>query len=141
MLLKEKATQRASRDKQADVYYITLANTSDDGRPLVDQDMFSVATKMEMQDQNVHVMDAWDLFEFFQNENPSSYIDSSEVNLFDLLQHFIKKKPKSDIFIDEAPFFLSSRQLTGLSLIVCHFFIGRAVLVNSAVTLPAETAT
>ena len=74
---------------------------------------------MEMQDQNVRVLDAWDLLDVYKSQH---IYTSSSINVYQLVQHFIENNPNADIIIDEAPMF-SQRSwiIGGKTLTACNF--------------------
>ena len=62
--------------------------------------IFDVKSEMELEKHNIKFMSCQDLLEYYQKETGTN---GDEMNVYELVQFFIKKNPKGYYLLDEVP--------------------------------------
>ena len=107
-----------------DVYYISLLAEDGLGKPLNEYFTFDEASKLDLKDTGVTVLDVHDLVIRHKQRHPELDEDALySIPVYTLVEDLIDEHPKASYFLDECPFvgslrkwFESGRKLTELSM-------------------------
>ena len=105
------------------VYYISLVATDKSGHPYNERYVFDVASKLEMENTGVQVIDIPDLVDFYYApnaiQNERTITKTGKLKLYDFVESFVERNRNSAIIIDECPILKQRGNNILLLLIVC----------------------
>ena len=103
-----KETDEGAQDMETDdeginrVYYISLVAADRDGVPRNEYFTFDVASKIDLEDTDVEVLDCQDLINQYRNQNEGKV--PKEITVYELVENVVKNHPRAKFFVDECPF-------------------------------------
>ena len=78
-----------------------------------DEYIFDIFTKLyDFSGSDVQVMSAQDLWKFYEEKNKGA--DKEEVNVYKLVEFFIRHHPHGHYILDECPFLREGKQRTSI---------------------------
>ena len=87
------------------VYYIALTASDIKGKPRNEYFTFDIASKMDLADTKVHVLDCHDLKEMYRKRQGDKAAE--DANVYDLVEDLIDSNDRKEgglYFVDECPF-------------------------------------
>ena len=84
------------------VYYISLVASLGSGKPANEYFTFDEGSRVDLEDTDVEFRDVHALFDEYQIAHPMETIE--KITVYDILEDFITRNPKSSFFVDECPF-------------------------------------
>ena len=85
-----------------DVYYIVLTAADETGKPRNEYFIFDIASKMDLKETNVKVLDSHDLLEMYSNKHGKEA--AKDANVYELVEDLIDENTGGSYFVDECPF-------------------------------------
>ena len=106
LLCKEGAIRLSKQPGQVqDVYYISLLAVDQYGKPKDEYFTFDEASKLDLQDTGVKVLDVHQLVINYRERHPELDDDTlRSVTVYELAEDLIDADPKASYFMDECPF-------------------------------------
>ena len=96
-------------NRKEDVYYISLLAVDKYGKPLDEYFTFDEASKLDLIDTDVKVMDVHQLLVSYKKRHPElSESRLKNMGIYELVLDLIDYNPKASYFFDEVPFLSSS---------------------------------
>ena len=96
-------------NRKEDVYYISLLAVDKYGKPLDEYFTFDEASKLDLIDTDVKVMDVHQLLVSYKKRHPElSESRFKNMDIYKLVLDLIDYNPKASYFFDEVPFLSSS---------------------------------
>ena len=105
MVLKEKVLQLAEEGNDNKVYFITLGAVDRDGKPYDVPSLYDLLTAEELAETGVVPLHVQDLAKYYTDHRDSNDKDVEFLDVYDLVDFFIKRNEDSHIIIDEFPIF------------------------------------
>ena len=113
LICKEKAILTADKEEeeenmgskpQADqVFFLSLVGVDEYGKVEEDEHIFDIYTKhYDFNESDVDVKSAQDLWEFYEKHNSGS--SKRKVDIYQLVENFVKHHPRAHFILDECPF-------------------------------------
>ena len=99
-------TTTMNNDEKGCVYYISLVAADKKGFPRDEIFTFDIASKIELEDCDVQVLDCHDLGK--QYEIYCEQTSKEEATVYEMVESLIRNNPDSSYFIDECPFLTQS---------------------------------
>ena len=97
------------------VYYISLLAANKYGKHLDKFFTFDEASKLDLKDTNVIVLDVHQLFTRYRLRHPEMSEEAlKDVNVYEMSVDLIESDPMGSYFFDESPFIASSPRWYGL---------------------------
>ena len=101
-----------------DVYYISLLAVDECGKPVNDYFTFDEASKLDLKDTGVKVLDLHDLMIRYHQRHPELDEDAlNSIPVYELVEDLIDEDPKASYFFDECPF-VGSKMVYGIGKIM-----------------------
>ena len=94
-----------------DVYYISLLAVDKFGKPVNEYFTFDEASKLDLKDTGVKVLDVHDLKIQYKQRHPE--LDEKalkSIPVYELVEDLVDEHPKASYFVDECPFVGSSKK-------------------------------
>ena len=116
--MSKKGDEQENSNSKRVVYYIALTASDRFGKPRNEYFTFDIASKMDLADTEVHVLDCHDLKEMYRKRHGDRAAE--DANVYDLVEDLIDSNDREEggfYFVDECPFL----QDGGKAL--CNFFI------------------
>lgn len=96
------------------VYYISLLASDEFGKPKDEYFTFDEASRIDLKDTTVIVLDVHDLFLMYKQRHPEMNEEAlKSVTVYDLADDLIEADPKASYFFDECPFIAYSMKFLG----------------------------
>ena len=89
------------------VYYISLVAGDVFGVPRNQHFTFDIASKIDLEDTDVEVLDCQDLINQYRNQ-PEGEV-TEKITVYELVENFVKNHPRGCFFIDECPFLMHNQ--------------------------------
>ena len=119
--MSKKGDDQENSESKKVVYYIALTASDIMGKPRNEYFTFDVASKMDLADTKVQVLDCHDLKEMYRKRHGDEVAE--DANVYDLVEDLIDSNDREEggfYFVDECPF-LQGGISTGKPH--CNFFI------------------
>ena len=101
MVAKNDQNQGRGNSKKL-VFYIVLTAADEKGKPRNEYFTFDIASKMDLKDTNVKVLDSHDLLEMYSTKHGIEAAKDADV--YDLVEDLIDENIGGSYFVDECPF-------------------------------------
>ena len=88
------------------VFYISLAAADIYGVPRNEYFTFDIASKMDLENTDVMVLDCMDLLTDYRHQNEAEVPE--KITVYELVENFMKNHPRGYFFIDECPFLMKA---------------------------------
>ena len=92
------------------VYYISLVAADRNGVPRDEYFTFDVASKIDLEDTDVDVLDCQDLINQYRNQNEGKV--PRKITVYELVENFVKNHPRANLFVDECPFLMKKNTVS-----------------------------
>ena len=103
-----------NQEGKSGVYYISLVAGDQFGVPKNQHFTFDIASKMDLEDTDVEMLDCHDLLNQYQTQNEGEV--PKEITVYELVENFVKNHPRGSYFIDECPFLIQKQWDTRKSI-------------------------
>ena len=98
-----------SKPKADPVFFLSLVGVDIYGEVEDEEHIFDIYTKhYDFNDSDVEVKSAQDLWDFYAKQNSGS--SKRKVNIYQLVENFVKHHPRAHFVLDECPFLFNARK-------------------------------
>ena len=99
----EQAENEGSKLKADPVFFLSLVGVGPWGHVDEHEHIFDIYTRFyDFKSSGVHFQSAQDLWVFYKAGNKGS--DKKDIDIYTLVQHFVKHHPDGNFVLDEVPF-------------------------------------